>query len=411
MSTHRNRPSLALMLLSSALFATSARADVITDWNTVALDAVIAAREGQPAQARSVTMVHVAMFEAINAIEQRYKPYLGKVPPSPDASPEAAAAAAARGILTQLYPSQNGSFDKALAATLAPIPDGDAKASGLSLGERVAQEVYSARAAEIGTSPNAYRPITTAGIYVPTTLPVASEAAKFKPWLMQSPAQFRPAAPIALESEEWARDYNEIKELGGKQSSKRTSEQTGVAQFWIITGPPAWNPVIRALAATKKLSVIDNARLFALAHMAGADAYIAVFDAKYAYNFWRPMTAIRNGDIDSNPATSRDATWMPLIDTPMHPEYPCAHCITATAVATVLESEFGSGPIGPITMTSPTAPGVTRTWNRIQDYVTDVSNARIWAGVHYRFSTEVGDAMGRKIGALAVENHMLLAAK
>jgi hypothetical protein len=411
MSTHRNRPSLALLLLSSALFATSARADVITDWNTVALDAVIAAREAQPAQARSVTMVHVAMFEAINAIEQRYKPYLGKVPPSPDASPEAAAAAAARGILTQLYPNQNASFDKALAATLGAIPEGDAKASGLSLGDRVAQELYSTRAAEIGTSPNAYRPRTTAGIYAPTTLPIASEAANFKPWLMQSQAQFRPAAPIALESREWARDYNEIKELGGSQSSKRTSEQTEVAQFWIITGPPAWNPVIRALAATKKLNVIDSARLFALAHMAGADAYIAVFDAKYAYEFWRPITAIRNGDIDRNPATSRDDTWMPLIDTPMHPEYPCAHCITATAVATVLESEFGSGPVGPIVMTSPTAPGVTRTWNRIQDYVTDVSNARIWAGVHYRFSTEVADAMGRKIGALAVENHMSLATK
>src|SRR4029079_1166621 len=136
------------------------------------------------------------------------------------------------------------------------------------------------------------------------------------------------------------RDYNEIKEMGGRDSTKRTSEQTAVGQFWIVTRPPAWHPVVRALAATKKLSLIDNARLFALAHMAGADAYIAVFDAKYAYEFWRPITAIRNGDIDRNPATSRDATWVPLIDTPMHPEYPCAHCITATAVATVLESEF-----------------------------------------------------------------------
>jgi hypothetical protein len=145
--------------------------------------------------------------------------------------------------------------------------------------------------------------------------------------------------------------------------------------------------------------------------MAGADAYIAVFDAKYTYNFWRPITAIRNGDIDGNPATSPDSNWMPLIDTPMHPEYPCAHCITAAAVATVLESEFGSGAIDPITITSPTAPGVKHNWTRIQDYVTDVDNARVWAGVHYRFSTEVGEAMGRKIGALAAKNHMAVAAK
>jgi len=246
---------------------------------------------------------------------------------------------------------------------------------------------------------------------VPTTLPVATEAARFKPWLMREPAQFRPAAPIPLQSAQWARDYNEIKEMGGRDSTKRSSEQTAVGQFWIVTGPPAWNPVIRALAATKKLSLIENARLFALAHMAGADAYIAVFDAKYAYDFWRPITAIRNGDIDGNEGTTYAPAWVPLIDTPMHPEYPCAHCITAAAVATVLESEFGGGPIGPITMTSPTAPGVMRTWNRIEDYVTDVKNARIWAGVHYRFSTEIGQAMGRKIGHLAVQDYMMLAAQ
>jgi hypothetical protein len=242
-------------------------------------------------------------------------------------------------------------------------------------------------------------------------MPVATEAARFKPWLMQEPAQFRPEAPIPLQSAQWTRDYNEIKEMGGRDSTKRTSEQTAVGQFWIVTGPPAWNPVIRALAATKKLSLIENARLFALAHMAGADAYIAVFDAKYAYDFWRPITAIRNGDIDGNADTIHDPAWVPLIDTPMHPEYPCAHCITAAAVARVLKSELGSGPIGPIAMTSPTAPGVTRTWHSIEDYVTDVNNARIWAGVHYRFSTEVGAAMGRKIGDLAVQNYMMVAAQ
>jgi len=395
----------------SGIFVGSVHADVITDWNDISLEAVIAAREAQPTQARSVAMVHVAMFEAVNAIDRRYVRYATKVGPASGASREVAAATAAHAVLTKLYPNQRAAFDKAYDAQMAQIPSDEAKASGIALGGRVAEEIYAMRASEMMNPANTYRPRTTAGAYVATTLPVATEAARFKPWLMQSPAQFRPAAPIPLRGARWARDYNEIKDMGRRDSTARSAEQTNLGRFWIVTGPPAWNPVIRALAATKKLDLIETARLFALAHMAGADAYIAVFDAKYAYNFWRPITAIRNGDIDGNPATNPDLTWTPLIDTPMHPEYPCAHCITASAVATVLESEFGSGPIAAVKMTSPTAAGVTRTWNRIQDYVTDVSNARVWAGVHYRFSTEVGEAMGRKIGERAIRKHMVVAAQ
>ena len=411
MSRYRKASSLALLVMFSGIFVGSARADVITDWNDVALEAVIAAREAQPTQARSVTMVHVAMFEAVNAIDRRYARYATKVAPASGASREVAAATAAHAVLTKLYPNQRATFDRVYDAWIAQIPNDEEKASGIALGERVAQEAYDVRSSEMKSPANAYRPRTTAGAYVPTTLPVATEAARFKPWLMQSPTQFRPMAPISLKSTRWARDYNEIKEMGGRDSTARNAEQTNLGRFWIVTGPPAWNPVIRALAATKKLDLTENARLFALAHMAGADAYIAVFDAKYTYNFWRPITAIRNGDIDGNPATSPDVTWTPLIDTPMHPEYPCAHCITASAVATVLESEFGSGPIAAVKMTSPTAAGVTRTWGRIQDYVADVSNARVWAGVHYRFSAEIGEAMGRKIGELAIRKHMVVAAQ
>ena len=200
MSRHYPTRSLACLVLLSGLTAGSVQADVVTDWNSVALDAVIAAREAQPTQARSVTMVHVAMFEAINAIEQRYKPYVMKVSPSPGASREAAAAAAAHAILMKLYPGQSASFHKALTSSLSQIADGEAKRSGVSLGERVAQEIYNTRAAEMANSPNTYRPRTAPGVYVPTTLPVATEAAMFKPWLMQEPAQFRPEAPIPLQS-------------------------------------------------------------------------------------------------------------------------------------------------------------------------------------------------------------------
>ena len=153
------------------------------------------------------------------------------------------------------------------------------------------------------------------------------------------------------------------------------------------------------------MDVVDCARLYALAAMAATDAFIAVFDGKYAYNLWRPVTAIRNADLTSNPATPRDASWLPLGTTPMHPEYPCAHCIVASAVSTVLQSVAGND-VGEVTLSSPTAPGITRKWTRLQDYSDEVSNARIYAGFHYRFSTEAGKEMGKKIGELAVATQL-----
>ncbi len=214
--------------------------------------------------------------------------------------------------------------------------------------------------------------------------------------------QYRPGPPPSLPSAEWARDFNEIKDFGGKLSVARTPEQADAARFWAFTGAATWNPIVRRLAAAQKLSLFDNAKLFAEVHVAVAEAYIAVFDAKYHYNFWQPITAIRNGDRDHNDGRTRDPAWLPLIDAPMHPEYPCAHCITASAVAAVLKSRFGSGEVGTISITSPTAPGVTRTWRRIADYVEEVSNARVWGGVHYRTSTVVGQRMGAEIGRLVV---------
>jgi len=162
---------------------------------------------------------------------------------------------------------------------------------------------------------------------------------------------------------------------------------------------------VRQLAVTPGRSLIQNARLFALVEMAVADSYIAVFDAKYTFNFWRPITAIRNGDIDGNDATARDPSWEPLVDTPLHPEYPCAHCINSAAARAVLESEFGTGP-NPLTMSSSTAPGAVHKWSTVREYAEEVSAARIYGGLHYRNSTVVGMAMGKKIGELTVQNYL-----
>ena len=175
---------------------------------------------------------------------------------------------------------------------------------------------------------------------------------------LTSASQFRPAAPIALKSAEWAANYNEIKELGGRSSTKRSARQAEDARFWLAVDGRVFYPVVRTLAAEKELSLIDSARLFALAAVARADSLIAVFDAKYHYEFWRPVTAIRNGDIDDNPATERDAAWQPIDATPMHPEYPCAHCIESASLAGVVETLFGTAEIPEVSMTSPTVPGV-----------------------------------------------------
>jgi hypothetical protein len=250
-----------------------------------------------------------------------------------------------------------------------------------------------------------YRPATRPGVYVPTAPVISSTVGGFTPWVMTSGAQFRPTPPPSLDSATWTRDLNEVRELGARSSSKRTAEQTTIGRFWFLTGARTYNPIIHQVAKAKEFDLVDSARLFALVSMAGIDAYIAAFDAKYAYNFWRPVTAIRTADQTGNPATPREASWLPLGATPLHPEYPCAHCITSTAAATVLRGVVGES-IGEITLTSLTAPGVTRRWTRFQDYSDEVSNARIYAGFHYRFSAEVGEDMGRKIGELTVATQL-----
>ena len=391
----------AIMMAAPAAYA----GDVVTEWNQKAGAAVVEAKLYPFAGGRAMSMVHVAMFDAINSIEVRYSPYKVKVAAPAGSSAEAAGVAAAHAVLVKIFPEQKVSFDAAYAASLAQIPEGRGKTAGIGVGEEVAGKILALRASDGSDAPNTYRPITAPGVYVPTTLPIASQWGNVTPWVMERGSQFRPAAPPDLKSAEWARDYKEVNDLGGKKSTTRTAEQTETARFWIITGPQSWDSLVRELAAAPGRSLIQNARLFALVEMAGADAYISVFEAKYAFNFWRPITAIRNGDLDGNDATSRDAGWEPLIDTPMHPEYPCAHCITSAAVRVVLESEFGTGAVA-LSMTSSAAPGVTHKWASIEEWANEVSEARIYGGIHYRNSTVVGKDMGKKIGELAVQNYL-----
>jgi hypothetical protein len=227
-----------------------------------------------------------------------------------------------------------------------------------------------------------------------------------RPFALTSPSQFRPPPPIAITSPEYAADLNELKEYGGKTSSKRSAAQTETARFWLMVGPQAYHPLARQIVVAKEMGVVDSARFMAVFSAALTDAYVAVFDAKYTYEFWRPITAIRNGDMIGNPAIEREATWQPIDNTPMHPEYPCAHCILSATAASSIEALLGGPPDRELTMTSATAPGVTHRWPTLAAFTEEVASARIWAGFHYRFSTRIGSDMGRHIGPYVVESIM-----
>ena len=383
----------------------TASADVITDWNEKVVNASLAARQPPPVQAKNIAMVHLAMFDALNSIEQRYTPYHVQLQVPNTTSREAAVSAAAHYLMVRLYPDQLKDSDAALKATLASVPDEDAKAQGVQLGEKVAAAMLQDRSKDGASAPDTYRPHAAAGAYVPTVTPAGTHWGLVKPFALKAGNQFRPAAPYALNSAQWAKDYIEIKRMGAKNGSERSAEQTDIARFWEFTGADTYNSPARQISAAKNLGLVENARLFALASLATADAFIAIFDAKYAYNFWRPVTAIRNGDMDGNDATERDAAWEPLIPTPMHPEYPCAHCISESSSASVLSAFFGDA-VPTVRMTTPTAPGVTRSFSRLSDIVTEVINARVYDGVHYRTSGEVGAEMGRKIGEYVMQNFL-----
>jgi hypothetical protein len=390
---NKHLSAVACGLASILAYTGACRADTVTDWDTKATGFASPAALGE----REVTIVDLAMFDAVNSIEGRYQPYLERLPTTRPASADAAAAGAAATALAGLHPEAAASFKTALAEYLAHLDAApDALANGMRLGEAAALKILEARANDGATGVDSYRPKTEPGQYVPTAVMVCSTWPTMRPFALASPSQFRPGPPPSLKSREWATDYNEIKEFGAKTSIRRSAQQTETARFWLMVGPQAYHPLARQMVAERHLNLVDSARFMALFAVTLTDAYIVAFDAKYHYEFWRPVTAIRNADLNDNPATGPDATWQPVDSTPMHPEYPCAHCIESGAARAALES-LGQ-PMPELSLTSPTAPGVTHHWSNLDDFTTEVANARIWAGFHYRFSTRVGTALGRQVG-------------
>jgi membrane-associated phospholipid phosphatase len=397
-----------------ALKNRTANPHVVIDWNSAALNAIRAGRTPPPIASRSLAVLHVAIYDAINGIDRRYEPYLVQSTVASSASEEAAASVAAHRVLVALFPANAPSFDDLQATILAAVPSGPLKSAGIAWGEFVADEILAHRANDgstaaipppTGNGPGAWQP-TPPG-FAPYSLP---QWAFVTPFAMTNSAQFRPPGPPALASEKYAADYNEVKTMGAAVGSARSSEQDLIALFWADgagteTPPGHWNSIAQVVAAARGNTLPETARLFALLNIAMADAAICAWDAKYTYNFWRPVTAIRNGDVDRNSATIADPAWSSLIVTPPFPDYISGHSTFSSAASTVLSRFYGTDNIA-FTAGSDFLPGVTRSFTSFSAAAGEAAISRLYGGIHFRSAVEDGLVAGIHIGEFTFAHYL-----
>ena len=394
----------------TALIAAPVSADTVCEWMDFAQKIQNAASPmpnapRNPELDRVQTQTALAMFEALNAIDRRYESYLGMAASDSAASQDAAAAAAAYDVLVARFPGQKTALDESYAITIAGIADARARDTGVAIGKAAAALALKAGGIDPAIKQIPYLPRAQAGVWVPTQLPVLEpHIITFKPWILERADSVRPGPPPSLDSEQWARDYNEVKRVGGKASTDRTPHETLMARYRIT---PDMMPSFRLAADAPGRSAVQNARMFAMNGMIGDDALMAVTEAKLHYDFWRPITAIRNGEMDQNPATAPDPAWEPLITTPNHPEYPCGHCIFAASTAEFMKAEVGNSPAWGVRVASRSIPNAAvqalPSWD---EWARQVSYSRTLGGVHYRFSNEAAEEMGRKIAQQAMTKIM-----
>lgn len=402
-------PTLAQIAKPPTLVAATSTSDVVIDWNVTALSVTQAAGASAATQYRALAIAHAAIFDAVNAIDRRYTTYAVSVKAPAGASSEAAAAAAAHEALVRLYPAQQTALDTALTASLAKIPEGQSKADGIKVGQEVAEKLVALRSKDGTDAKVDYKPGSGPGVWQPTPPAFAPALTphwgKVTPFTFKDIDQFKVPPPLALNSEAYAKDLNEVKSIGARNSTTRTADQTAAAIFWTLQTPVIWNAAARAAATAKGNSMTDNARLFALLNLAGSDAYVAGYAVKFKYNFWRPVTAIRNADTIGNPAVSADPNWEPLIVTPAHPDYISGHCVTSDAPARVLQNFFGSDEVK-LSLTYPLNTGVTRSYTSFSQIAKEVGEARIWGGIHTRTADVQGGVLGRKIADYVFQNFL-----
>jgi hypothetical protein len=393
------RRGLGLIAACAAVLvpAAAARADTVTEWNLNATNALI--RDAmQPPQVSvpHLAMVHGAVYDAVNAIDRGHEGYL--ISPRlarPSDSKEAAAATAAHHMLVHLVPGQRGTLDGLYATSLAGVPDGSSKTRGIAVGEAAAAAMIAARVGDgrfgafrfpVGFDLGVWRPV-----------PANDTNAWLKdvtPFLIEDPAQFRSRGPLALTSHRYAREFDEVKSLGALDSAERTADQTHAARYWAENPPATWSRIFRTLSAQQGLTLVENARLYAMLYMTAADALIAVWDDKAHWLFWRPITAIREAGSDGNPHTQPQADWTPLIANPPYPEHPSGHTGLSGSIVKTLQQFFGTDSIG---WSDTNNAGLKRSFSSLSQAIEEIVDARVWSGIHFRNADQQGQRIGRRV--------------
>jgi len=420
MRPHRARLGVLLAVVTLAVPAAPARADSVTDWSANASTALMGtAGQGATAIAH-MAMVHGAIFDAVNAIDHRYEAYLGAPPAKRWYSKDAAVAAAAHRVLVSGRVVAAGqqaaletSVDQLYAAALAAIPDGPAKAGGIATGEAAGWAMVAARTDDgrfgpyrfpVGTRPGEWRPVLPAFVNDP-----GAWLKDVDPFLVRRPGRFATRGPNALTSRAYTREYAEVKAIGKSDSATRTADQTAAARFWGAANAVAtWAMLDRTLAGLRPMDTVDRARFYALIWLTSADAAIAVWIDKAKWLYWRPITAIQEGDADGNPETVGDPAWLPLINNPPYPEH--ASGLTALAASHVasLRELFGTDRVtfgG--TITPAMGAPVTRSYTRLSQAVDETVDARVWSGIHFRIADVQGAKLGREVAEWRREHRFL----
>ncbi|HEV2845032.1 MAG TPA: vanadium-dependent haloperoxidase [Thermoanaerobaculia bacterium] len=395
----------ALCIAALLGLAGPVRADVITDWNEILLQAIRVDKTSPPKASRAMAIMNVAIYDAVNGLVGGYTPLIYAAEAPAGALPDVAAAAAARKVLVTLFPAQTPTFDAAFDAFYNAIPNSQAKSDGATWGLVVGDRILTRRADDHSGDTVDYFVPTGGSWWAPTAPAFASALLPnwplVTPWTMTSGSQFRQDPPPVPGSAEYTRAFIEVRRLGRVDSPVRTAEQTQIALFWAdgsgtATPPGHWILIAIGLSEEKHLSLIENARLFALLGITLADAAVVSWDHKYHYSIWRPITGIQNADIDGNPHTTAEKTWGSLLPTPPFPSYTSGHSTFSASAAKILELFFGTDAIA-FSTTSDALPGVTRTFTSLSKAAEEAGQSRVYGGIHWQFDNQAGLASGRAL--------------
>ena len=413
----RKRNLGVCMLTATLLFGSVlARADVVLDWNVIAVNTAIANGQNPFAQARFAAIAQLAVFEAVNSITGDYRPYLGSIVAPPGASPDAAAVQAAYRVLSTYFPASASTLDAERTDSLAAIPNGQAKDDGLATGEAAALAMIALRAND-GSAPPQFKipgPSVAGEWQATPSCPIVNEVAvgTFFQWQyvvpfgIPSASAFLLDPPPTLTSNRYAKSYNEVMKVGSLDSTERPQDRANVVLFYAVSSPTlVFNQAAREVAQEQGRSLSENARALALVNMAINDSLVASFLNKYHYNFWRPETAIRAGDTDNNPKTVPDPNFLPFISTPCFPSYPSNHGSGSNGAAKVLQRLYGEG--GHLmTLSNPAVPNIVLQYTSFKQITDDISDARIYGGIHFRFDQVAGARLGRAVGRAVYKNNL-----